>query len=62
MNRTLKEATVKKYHYETHQNLRDHLQTFLMAYNFAKRLKTLKGLTSYESSVNVGQKSQKNSG
>ena len=48
MNRTLKEATVKKYHYETHQNLRDHLQTFLMAYNFAKRLKTLKGLTSYE--------------
>ena len=33
---------------ETHQNLRDHLQTFLMAYNFAKRLKTLKGLTSYE--------------
>ena len=24
------------------------LQTFLMAYNFAKRLKTLKGLTSYE--------------
>ena len=48
MNRTLKEAAVKKYHYETHQNLRDHLQTFLMAYNFAKRLKTLKGLTSYE--------------
>ena len=48
MNRTLKEATVKKCHYETHQNLRDHLQTFLMAYNFAKRLKTLKGLTSYE--------------
>ena len=33
MNCTLKEATVKKYHYETHQNLRDHLQTFLMAYN-----------------------------
>ena len=24
------------------------LQTFLMAYNFAKRLKSLKGLTSYE--------------
>ena len=48
MNRTLKEATVKKYHYQTHQNLRDHLQTFLMAYNFSKRLKTLKGLTPYE--------------
>lgn len=25
-----------------------HLQTFLMAYHFARRLKTLKGLTPYE--------------
>ncbi len=25
-----------------------HLDTFLLAYNFAKRLKTLKGLTPYE--------------
>jgi transposase-like protein len=48
MNRTLKEATVKKYYYQTHQHLKAHLQAFLMAYNFAKRLKTLKGLTPYE--------------
>ena len=48
MNRTLKDATVHRYFYETHQQLRDHLATFLMAYNFAKRLKTLKGLTPYE--------------
>jgi transposase InsO family protein len=48
MNRTLKEATVKRYHYGTHDQLREHLQTFLMAYNFAKRLKTLRGLTPYE--------------
>ncbi len=48
MNRTIKEATVKRYHYETHQHLKDHLQLFLTAYNFAKRLKTLKGLTAYE--------------
>jgi hypothetical protein len=48
MNRTLKDATVKKYDYQTHQHLREHLYTFLMAYNFAKRLKTLKGLTLYE--------------
>ncbi len=48
MNRTIKEATVKRYYYETHQHLKEHLQLFLMAYNFAKRLKTLKGLTSYE--------------
>jgi IS30 family transposase len=48
MNRTLKEATVKKYCYQTHQHLREHLQAFLLAYNFAKRLKTLRGLTPYE--------------
>jgi len=48
MNRTLKEATVRRYHYASHDELRAHLQTFLDAYNFAKRLKTLKGLTPYE--------------
>lgn len=48
MNRTLKEATVYRYFYDTHQQLRDHLATFLLAYTFAKRLKTLKGLTPYE--------------
>jgi transposase InsO family protein len=48
MNRTLKEATVKKCYYETHDHLKKHLHAFLMAYNFPKRLKTLKGLTSYE--------------
>jgi transposase-like protein len=48
MNRTLKEATVHRYYYDTHEQLREHLVTFLMAYNFAKRLKTLKGLTPYE--------------
>jgi hypothetical protein len=45
MNRTLKEATVRRYHYETHRQLREHLEAFLNAYNFAKRLKTLRGLT-----------------
>jgi len=48
MNRTLKDATVKRYHYGTHVQLKEHLQAFLMAYNFAKRLKTLRGLTPYE--------------
>jgi transposase InsO family protein len=48
MNRTLKDATVKRYHYRTHHHLKEHMQAFLMAYNFAKRLKTLKGLTPYE--------------
>jgi transposase InsO family protein len=48
MNRTLKDATVRRYHYQTHQHLKEHLHAFLMAYNFAKRLKTLRGLTPYE--------------
>jgi transposase InsO family protein len=42
MHRTLKEATVKTYHYQTHQRLNEHLQVFLLAYNFAKRFKTLR--------------------
>ncbi len=45
MNRTLKEATVRRYHYETKRQLEDHLGAFLDSYNFAKRLKTLRGLT-----------------
>jgi hypothetical protein len=45
MNRTLKEATVKRYDDETHPQLKQHLHTFLKANNFAKRLKTLHGLT-----------------
>jgi hypothetical protein len=43
MNRTLKEATVRRHHYDTHRDLRKHLEAFLNAYNFAKRVKTLKG-------------------
>ena len=48
MNRTIKEATVKRYHYDSHDQLREHLQTFINAYNYAKRLKTLRGLTPFE--------------
>ena len=48
MNRTIKEATVKRFHYDMHDQLRAHLNNFLAAYNFARRLKTLSGLTSYE--------------
>ena len=48
MNRTIKDATVKRYHYESHDQLRPHLADFVAAYNFARRLKTLRGLTPYE--------------
>jgi transposase InsO family protein len=45
MNRTIKEATVKRYYYQSHDHLKQHLHTFLTA-NFAKRLKTLIGIQS----------------
>ncbi|WP_374545234.1 IS481 family transposase [Rhodoblastus sp.] len=48
MNRTIKEATVKRYHYDDHDQLRRHLADFVDAYNFGRRLKTLKGITPYE--------------
>jgi transposase-like protein len=48
MNRTIKDATVKRYHYDSHEQLRRHLDDFVTAYNFGRRLKTLKGLTPYE--------------
>ena len=48
MNRTIKGATVRRFYYESHDQLRKHLASFVAAYNFARRLKTLKGLTPYE--------------
>lgn len=42
MNRTIKKATVGRYHYGSHKELKEHLHAFLMAYNLASRLKTLK--------------------
>ncbi len=48
MNRTVKEATVQQYFYQTQVELNTHLQTFLAAYNGAKRLKKLRGQTPYE--------------
>lgn len=48
MNRTIKDATVRRYHYGSHDQLRQHLSDFVAAYNHARRLKTLRGLTPYE--------------
>ena len=48
MIRTIKDATVKRFHYDSHDQLRAHLTDFMAAYNFARRLKTLSGLTPYE--------------
>ena len=56
MNRTLKDATVRRYFYDTHDQLRSHLANFVSAYNFARRLKTLNGLTPYEFICNAWTK------
>jgi transposase InsO family protein len=56
MNRTIKEATVQRYYYETHDQLRGHLADFVMAYNFSRRLKTLSGLSPYEYICNTWSK------
>ena len=48
MNRTLKEATVKAFHYETADALAAHVLAFVRAYNFAKHLKALKWRTPFQ--------------
>ncbi len=39
---------MRRYHYENHDRLHAHLKTFLDAYNFARRLKALNGITPFE--------------
>jgi transposase-like protein len=48
MNRTIKEATVKVFHYETRASLSAHGLAFVTAYNFAKHLKALQGRTPFQ--------------
>ena len=48
MNRTIKDATVKRFHYDDHDQLRRHLADFVDAYNFSRRHTTLRGLTPNE--------------
>ena len=47
-NRTIKNDTVKRYHYDNIEQLEAHLQEFMMAYNFAKKLKAIKFKTPWE--------------
>ena len=56
MNRTIKDAAVKRYHYDSHDQLRTHLHLFVGAYNHARRLKTLRGLTPTEFILNARTK------
>ena len=53
MNRIINETTVKLYHYGAHDQLKQHLQDFLDAFNLTKRLKTP---TPYEEIIEGWQK------
>jgi len=48
MVRTIKEATVKSFHYTSINQLRRHVRDWLTAYNFAKQLKALRFRTPFE--------------
>ncbi len=48
MNKTIKDATVHRYYYESRSQFEEHLQAFINAYNFAQRLKAIDGLTPWE--------------
>lgn len=48
MLHAIKEATVKRYHYETHAQFKAHVTDSIAANNYARRLKTLQGLTPLE--------------
>jgi len=48
MNRTVKDATVKAFHYETLASLSAHGQAFITAYTFAKPLKALRWRTPFQ--------------
>ena len=48
MNRTVKDATTKAFHYETSDALRAHVLAFVTAHNFAKHLKALRWRTPFQ--------------
>ncbi len=48
MNRTVKDATVKAFHYDDLESLKAHVLAFVTAYNFAKHLKALRWRTPYQ--------------
>jgi hypothetical protein len=53
MNRTIKDATVKRLHHGSHDQLSSHLTDFMAAHNFARGVKTPGGLTPYEFMCNI---------
>jgi hypothetical protein len=48
MNRTIKEATIKAFHYPDIKALKAHVLAFVTAYNFARHLKALRWRTPFK--------------
>jgi transposase-like protein len=48
MNRTIKEATIKAFHYPDLESLKAHVLAFVCAFNFAKHLKALRWRTPFQ--------------
>ena len=53
MNRMIKEVTIKRFHHDNHDQLQTHLDDFIAAFDFARRLKTLSGLGPYEHNCKI---------
>ncbi len=56
MNRTVKEATVKAFHYPDLEALQAHVLAFVTAYNFAKHLKALRWRTPFQAILDAWAK------
>jgi Integrase core domain len=48
MNRTIKDATVKVFHYDDLESLKTHVLAFVTAHNFARHLKALRWRTPFQ--------------
>jgi len=52
-NKMLKNNTVKRYHYDTGEQLKHHLMTFVLYYNHQKKLKSLKFVSPYDKLIEI---------
>jgi transposase InsO family protein len=56
-NRTMKDATIKQYHYENITQLVTHIDDFIIAYNVGKKLSALKRKTPMQFLLYIYKKS-----
>jgi len=53
MNKVIKAHTIKLYHYETLEELKRDIMSFLFLYNYYKKLKALKFKTPYDTMIQI---------